>query len=107
MDRIAKTVRSIYPVIAEQIRPVRDHPWPVPRYRQRSGVARYSACAVKRSAVTLLDSSPGRLRSLKTSGRPDYRYPLPGMSTKSRSRESIDLIVSRGSIFFWTISPGS
>jgi len=108
MDRIAKTVFApIYPVIAEQI-------------LDRCGITRGRCLdigsgpgslgiALARSsdlAVTLLDSSPEALeiaeKNVREAGLSDRISLLPGdVHEIPLPAESIDLIVSRGSIFFW------
>ena len=112
MDRIAKTAFApVYPVIAEQI-------------LDRCGISRGRCLdvgsgpgslgiALARAsdlAVTLLDSSPemlavaeGNIREAGLSGRLSllrgdvHAIPLPA--------GSVDLVVSRGSVFFWEDLP--
>jgi len=108
MDKIAKTIFApIYPVIAEQI-------------LDRCGITRGRCLdigsgpgslgiALARSsdlAVTLLDSSPEALeiaeKNVREAGLSDRISLLPGdVHEIPLPAESIDLIVSRGSIFFW------
>ncbi len=108
MDRIAKTVFApIYPVIAEQI-------------LDRCGITRGRCLdigsgpgslgiALARSSdlvVTLLDSSLEALKiaegNVRDAGLSDRIYLLPGdVHDIPLPAGSIDLIVSRGSIFFW------
>lgn len=108
MDRIAKTIFApIYPVIAEQI-------------LDRCGITRGRCLdigsgpgslgiALARSSdlvVTLLDSSLEALKiaegNVRDAGLSDRIYLLPGdVHDIPFPAGSIDLIVSRGSIFFW------
>ncbi len=108
MDRIAKTVFApIYPVIAEQI-------------LDRCGITRGRCLdvgsgpgslgiALARASdllITLLDSSPDALeiaeKNVLDAGLSDRISLLPGdVHDIPVPSGSIDLIVSRGSIFFW------
>ncbi|MDN7024831.1 class I SAM-dependent methyltransferase [Methanoculleus sp. FWC-SCC1] len=112
MDRIAKTVFApVYPVIAGQI-------------LERCGIARgrcvdigsgsgslaIALAGISGLAITLLDSSPDMLsvaaENLRETGFSDrctllkadvHNIPLPDAS--------VDLVVSRGSVFFWDDLP--